>query len=72
MIVNGLRAAGISDAIKNAKDITEKVENPFRETLVFFSFLILVFLRLKQKKGKFSFRKRRCCVFSAVLSYPFL
>ena len=31
MIVNGFRAAGISEAIENAQTITEKVENPFKE-----------------------------------------
>ena len=29
MIVNGLRVARISEAIENAQDIAEKVENPF-------------------------------------------
>ena len=31
MILSGFRAAGISEAIENAKSITEKVENPFKE-----------------------------------------
>ena len=31
MILYGFRAAGISEAIENAKSITEKVENPFKE-----------------------------------------
>ena len=31
MIVNGFRAAGISEAITNAQDITEKVENSIKE-----------------------------------------
>ena len=31
MLVNGLRAAGISEAIENGQDITEKVENPFKK-----------------------------------------
>ena len=31
MILSEFRAAGISEAIENAKCITEKVENPFKE-----------------------------------------
>ena len=31
MILSGFRTAGISEAIENAKSITEKVENPFKE-----------------------------------------
>ena len=31
MILSRFRAAGISEAIENAKSITEKVENPFKE-----------------------------------------
>ena len=31
MILSGFRAAGISEAIENAKCITEKVESPFKE-----------------------------------------
>ena len=31
MIVNRFRAAGISEAIEDAQDITEKMENPFKE-----------------------------------------
>ena len=31
MILSGFRAAGISESIENAKSITEKVENPFKE-----------------------------------------
>ena len=31
MILSGFRAAGISETIENAKSITEKVENPFKE-----------------------------------------
>ena len=31
MILSGFRAAGISEAIENAKRITGKVENPFKE-----------------------------------------
>ena len=30
-IVNGFRAVGISEAIQSAKEMVEKVENPFRE-----------------------------------------
>ena len=30
-IVNGFRAAGISEAIANAKDVMERVGNPFKE-----------------------------------------
>ena len=46
MIVNGFRAAEISEAIGIARDITEKKENPFIETLDFFRFFY-TFLRLK-------------------------
>ena len=31
MILSGFRAAGISEAIENAKSITETVENSFKE-----------------------------------------
>ena len=31
MTINGFRIAGISEAIKNGKDMVEKVEKPFRE-----------------------------------------
>ena len=31
MSVNGFRSAGITKAIENAKDMVEKVENPFKE-----------------------------------------
>ena len=31
MILSGFRVTGISEAIENAKSITEKVENPFKE-----------------------------------------
>ena len=31
MVKNGFRSAGITDAIENAKDMVEKVENPFKE-----------------------------------------
>ena len=31
MILSGFRAAGISEAMENAKSITEKVKNPFKE-----------------------------------------
>ena len=50
MIANGLKAAGISEAIKNAHDIMKKVVKSLQVTLVFLGFLTLVFLRLKQKK----------------------
>ena len=30
-IVNGFNFAGISEAVQNAEDIYEKIENPFRE-----------------------------------------
>ena len=29
--INGFRSAGITEAIENAKDVVEKVENPFKE-----------------------------------------
>ena len=35
MIVKGFRAAGISEVIENAQDITEKVENFFKELYLF-------------------------------------
>ena len=35
MILSGFRAAGISEAIKNAKSITEKVENAFKELQIY-------------------------------------
>ena len=47
MIVNDFRAAGISEAIENAQDITKKVENRFKE-LSFF----LVFFNIKIFKAK--------------------
>ena len=31
MILSGFRAAAIPEAIENAKSITEKAENPFKE-----------------------------------------
>ena len=31
MIVRGLNSAGISEAVQNAKDIHENIEDPFRE-----------------------------------------
>ena len=31
MAINGFRSAGITEAIENAKDMAEKVENPFKE-----------------------------------------
>ena len=31
MIVRGFNSAGISEAVQNAEDIYEKIENPFRE-----------------------------------------
>ena len=31
MAINGFRSAGITEAIDNAKDMAEKVENPFKE-----------------------------------------
>ena len=31
MIKNGFQAAGISEAVNNAQEIFEKIENPFRE-----------------------------------------
>ena len=32
--IHGFRSAGITDAIKNAKDMVEKVQNPFKEVLL--------------------------------------
>ena len=31
MAINGFISAGITEAIENAKDMVEKVENPFKE-----------------------------------------
>ena len=31
MAINGFRSAGVTEAIENAKDMVEKVENPFKE-----------------------------------------
>ena len=31
MAINGFRRAGITEATENAKDMVEKVENPFKE-----------------------------------------
>ena len=31
MAINGFRGAGITESIDNAKDMVEKVENPFKE-----------------------------------------
>ena len=31
MIVSGFNSVGISQAVQNAEDIYEKIENPFRE-----------------------------------------
>ena len=31
MTINGFRSLGITEAIENAKDIVEKLENPFKE-----------------------------------------
>ena len=31
MVINGFRSAGITEVIENAKDMVEKVENPFKE-----------------------------------------
>ena len=39
------------EAIENAQDITENMENPFKE-LSFFSFLTLVFFNAKPEKAK--------------------
>ena len=47
MIVNGYRAAGISEAIENVYDITQKTENYFKKTSVF---LTLTFLKGKTEK----------------------
>ena len=30
MTINGFRSAGITKAIENAKDMVEKLENPFK------------------------------------------
>ena len=35
IILSGFRAAGISEAIENAKSITEKVENPFKDLQIY-------------------------------------
>ena len=34
MAINGFRGAGITESIDNAKDMVEKVENPFKEVLL--------------------------------------
>ena len=31
MAINGFRSTGITEAIENARDMAEKVENPFKE-----------------------------------------
>ena len=31
MAINGFRSAWVTEAIENAKDMVEKVENPFKE-----------------------------------------
>ena len=31
MIIKGFDSAGVSEAVQNAEDIYEKVENPFKE-----------------------------------------
>ena len=34
MAINGFRSAGITEAIENAKDMVENVENPFQGSLI--------------------------------------
>ena len=31
MVINGFRNTGITEVIENAKDMVEKIENPFKE-----------------------------------------
>ena len=52
MIVKGFRAAEISEAIENAQDNTEKVENHFKVLKLYLVFLTLVFFEAKIEKVK--------------------
>ena len=52
MIVKGFRAAEISEAIENAQDNTEKVENHFKVLKLYLVFLTLVFFKAKIEKVK--------------------
>ena len=68
MIVNGFGAAGIFEPIENAQPIAEKVENRFKEIVIFIGNIVW----LKQKMRKFFFGKKTCFVFSSLLPSPLL
>ena len=70
VIVNGFRAAEISEAIGIAQDITEKVGNPFIETLDFFSFFLYFFKAKIEKVKVFLWKENLLCTSLHVI-FPF-
>ena len=45
MIVRGFNSAGILEAVQNAEDIYEKIENPFREYFFILVKLLVFFTK---------------------------
>ena len=63
MIVRGFNSEGILEAVQNAEDICEKIENPFREQFFILAKLLVFFFKISLFSSAFKSNTNKHCKF---------